>query len=165
MATTEDRIALLETELNKLKDCEAIRQLLARYGPLADSADTDARRRAAGELFAEDGVYDLAEDWQGSGPKAIGELLNNPDHLDLIGHGSAHVMGLPYIVLDGDQASALSYSRVYRHRNGVFNVWRVSINYWQCVRVGGQWKVQRRSNRLLDGSADARALLEKVDSQ
>jgi hypothetical protein len=165
MGTTDDRIALLETEVNKLKDCEAIRQLLARYGPMVDSADTATRRRAAGELFAADGVYDLADDWQGTGPTGIGELLNNPDHLDLIAHGSAHVMGLPYIVLDGDQATALSYSRVYRHRDGVFSVWRVSINYWQCARVAGQWQVQRRSNRLLDGSAAARALLEKVDIQ
>ncbi|MFT4520423.1 MAG: hypothetical protein ACI9JM_002826 [Halioglobus sp.] len=163
MSDHEDRLSQLEAAVSRLKDCEAIRQLLARYGPLADSADTPHRRTKAGSLFSQHGVYDLGKDWSAVGPEAIGELLNNPAHLELVANGSAHVMGLPYIVLDGDTATALSYSRVYRHENGEFKIWRVSANEWHCARIKNVWKVERRINRLLDGSEAAREILKRVD--
>lgn len=162
MTDHEARLAQLEAQVQKLQDCEAIRQLLARYGPLADSADNAERRGTMGEMFTDDGVYDLGEDWSATGPEHIGELLNNPQHLDLVANGSAHVMGMPYITLDGDSASAVSYSRVYRHENGQFTVWRVAANWWHCVRRDGKWQVLRRVNRLLDGSEAARVILRKV---
>lgn len=165
MTNLENRISALEVEVQQLRDLEAIRTILARYGPLADTASNAERRGKTGELFAEDGVYDLGEHWQATGPTAIGELLNNPNHIDLLSNGSAHVMGMPYITLNGDKATALSYSRVYRHEKGEFKVWRVSANYWQCTRIGEEWKVTHRTNRLLDGSDDARELLKKVDDE
>lgn len=162
MSSLETRLAALEKEVQHLRDCEAIRQLLASYGPLADTADTAEGRRKMGALFAENGVYDLGDEWQAAGPDAIGELLNNPDHLALVANGSAHVMGLPYITVTGDTATALSYSRVYRHQGGEFTVWRVSANRWECQRTDGQWQVTRRVNRLLDGNAQAKALLQHL---
>lgn len=158
-------MADLEAQVQKLQDSEDIRQLLAQYGPLADTANSAQRREKAGALFADNGVYDLGENWQATGPYDIGELLNNPAHLELVANGSAHVMGLPYITLNGDSATALSYSRVYRHRNGEFTIWRVSANFWRCVRNNGEWKVVHRSNRLLDGNEEARELLRNVDSE
>lgn len=162
MNDIESRLAALETEVQHLRDCEAIRQLLASYGPLADTADTAEGRGAMGALFSDDGVYDLGDEWQARGPEAIGELLNNPDHLALVANGSAHVMGLPYLTVTGDTATALSYSRVYRHENGEFTVWRVSANRWECARIEGRWRVTRRVNRLLDGNAQAKALLQNL---
>jgi hypothetical protein len=159
MNNLEERLAALESEVQQLKDCEAIRQLLARYGPLADTANSAEGRAHMATLFAKDGEYDLGDEWKAQGRKAIGELLNNPDHLSLVANGSAHVMGLPHITLRGDTATALSYSRVYRHENGEFTVWRVSANRWECARIDGQWQVTRRVNRLLDGNEQARALL------
>jgi len=163
MTTDQSRLIALEAEVQKLKDCEAIRQLLARYGPLADSADTQERRAKMGDLFTDNGVYDLGENWQATGPQEVGELLNNSDHIQLVANGSAHVMGLPYIVLDGDSATALSYSRVYRHQDGEFTLWRLSANFWECSRTEGRWKVNRRTNRMLDGQEAAREILRKVD--
>lgn len=162
MSNLETRLAALEKEVENLRACEAIRNLLASYGPLADTADTAAGRHRMAELFSTDGVYDLGEDWSAQGREAIGELLNNPDHLQLVANGSAHVMGMPHITLDGDKATALSYSRVYRHENGEFSVWRVSANLWQCQRIAGQWQVTRRVNRLLDGNDSAKALLRAL---
>lgn len=158
----EDRLSMLEAQVQKLQDCEDIRQLLASYGPLADSADNAERRGRVGALFASEGVYDLGEDWRATGPEQIGELLNNPEHLDLVANGSAHVMGMPHIVLAGDTASAVSYSRVYRHLNGEFTVWRVAANWWQCARVDGKWKVMLRVNRLLNGAEAAREILRNT---
>jgi len=48
---------------------------------------------------------------------------------------------------------------VYRHEAGTFTVWRVSANHWECARIDGQWKVTRRTNRLLDGNEAARDIL------
>ena len=159
MTMLEDRITALEAEVRQLRDCESIRQLIARYGPLADTAEDATGRSRVGSLFAQEGIYDLGEDWQATGPTAIGELLNNPDHLNIVANGSAHVMGLPCIRLQGDKATAISYSRVYRHEAGTFTVWRVSANHWECARIDGQWKVMRRTNRLLDGNEAARDIL------
>lgn len=159
MEDTKNRLNALEAQVKHLQDCESIRQLLASYGPLADTADTAEGRKQMGALFSANGVYDLGDEWQATGPDAIGELLNNPDHLALVANGSAHVMGLPFIKVEGDTATALSYSRVYRHEHGEFTVWRVSANRWECARVDGHWQVTRRVNRLLDGNEQAKALL------
>jgi hypothetical protein len=40
---------------------------------------------------------------------------------------------------------------------------RVSANRWELERVGGTWRVVRRTNRLLDGTPEARALLTPPD--
>jgi hypothetical protein len=43
----------------------------------------------------------------------------------------------------------------------VFEVFRVSSNRWELRKSDGQWRVQRRTNRLLDGDEAARALLRR----
>ncbi len=161
MTSLEERIAALETEVGILKDREAIQQLVANYGPLADTANDADGRALMGTLFAEHGVYDLGAGWEATGPTAIGELLNNSEHIGMVNNGCAHVMGLPYITVDGDRGTALSYSRVYRHNDGEFHLWRVSANLWECERINGQWKVARRTNRLINGDPAARELLRR----
>ena len=70
---------------------------------------------------------------------------------------------MPNVTVDGDRACAVNYSRVYKHENGVFNVWRVSVNVWELARTSEGWKIQWRTNRLLNGSDDARAILRTID--
>jgi hypothetical protein len=161
--TIEQRILLLEAETARLRDHVAIYQILARYGPLADSADDEARRQKTGALFSENGIYDIDADWKGYGPSGVAEMLGGEIHRDLVHNGSAHVMSLPYVIVEGDKATALSYSQVYRHREGAFFVWRVAANHWELAREGGGWKVTYRVNRLLDGNEEARAILRRVD--
>lgn len=163
MSDIEQRFRALEEKVAGLQDQIAIYQLIAHYGPLADGADTEERRQKAGALFGEDGVYDLGSDWKAQGPNEVAGMLAGEMHRDLIAHGSAHVMGLPYVLVDGDRAIAFSYSRVYRHRDGVFTVWRVSANRWELTRGEKGWEVTRRVNRLLDGNEEAKILLREVD--
>lgn len=163
MTDIEQRLIALEDETIKLRSQMAVYQVLARYGPLADSADDDVRRQKVGALFSDDGVYDLGADWKGIGPAGVAEMLAGDIHRDLVCHGSAHVMGLPYVIVDGDRATALSYSRVYGHRDGVFTVRRVAANHWQLAREDGSWKVTHRINRLLDGNDEAKAILRQAD--
>lgn len=163
MSETEARLARLEAQLRALQDHVDICQLIARYGPLADSADTMERAQGAGALWSDDGVYDLADDWSGQGPQGVAGLLDNDVHRALVRDGAAHILSLPHVTVDGDQARAVNYSRVYKHADGAFSVWRVSVNNWFLARTTQGWKVTRRVNRLLNGSDQARRLLRAID--
>lgn len=142
------RIALLE-------DREAIRELIARYGPLADAGDC----AGAAALWTEDGVYEVGGFGSYTGRAAIQTLLEGESHQGLIHGGAAHVLSPPVIDLDGDRATARTYSVVFRKSGDNWEAHRASANMWHLVRVGAEWKVARRINQLLDGTAEARALI------
>ena len=63
----EARLVTLETQLTELQDREAIRNLIASYGPLADCGDAD---RVAG-LWQDDGVYEVGGFGASQGHAAI----------------------------------------------------------------------------------------------
>ncbi|WP_406852138.1 nuclear transport factor 2 family protein [Brevundimonas sp. BH3] len=163
MSDTEARLARLEQKLQSLQDYVAVCQIIARYGPQADTADTFERGQKVGDLWSEDGVYELGNGWAGKGRDGIAGLLDNDVHRALVREGAAHIPSMPNVTVDGDRACAVNYSRVYKHENGVFNVWRVSVNVWELARIDGTWKIQWRTNRLLNGSDDARAILRTID--
>ena len=142
------RIAILE-------DREAIRDLIARYGPLVDAGNC----AGAAALWAEDGVYEVGGFGSYTGRAAIQALLEGESHQSLIHGGAAHVLSPPVIDLDGDSATARTYSVVFRKTGDSWEAHRASANSWHLVRVGTEWKVARRINRLLDESPDARALI------
>lgn len=165
------RLLALEAQVRTLGDQLSIHRLIASYGPLVDSAVDAARCHEAATLWTEDGIYDLGPDMVAQGRPALAALFMQDMHQQLIRDGAAHVMGLPLIELDGDRALVISYSRVYRHTPEGFTVWRVSANRWELVRERGAvpmgshgWRIARRVNRLLDGSAQAQALLRPLAS-
>lgn len=163
MSDTEARLASLEQQFQSLQDYVDVCQIIARYGPQADTADTFERGQKVGDLWAEDGVYELGNGWAGKGRDGIAGLLDNDVHRALVREGTAHIPSMPHVTVDGDRATAVNYSRVYKHENGAFNVWRVSVNVWELTRTDGRWKITWRTNRLLDGSDDARAILRTID--
>lgn len=145
----------LEARLQALEDREAIRELIARYGPLADSGD------AAGvaALWAEDGSYGVHGFADAAGHAQIAALIDGPYHQQLMADGCAHVLGPVAITLDGDTATARGHSLVLRWTGAQFEVLRVAANRWQLARTAQGWKVTRRDNALLQGDAAARELL------
>jgi len=147
MSDLASRIAVLE-------DLAAIRDLVARYGPLADAGDA----AGAAALWTEDGIYDVGGFGIFRGRAAIAGLLEGEAHQALLAQGVAHVMNPPVIDLDGDHADAISYSCVLRHDAGAWHPHRVSANRWTLVRTAAGWRIGARVNRLLDGDAAARAL-------
>jgi hypothetical protein len=169
MSDTDARFQALEARLAALEDQIAIYQLMSSYGPLVDSGDAEATSR----LWVEDGIYD----WGGGGSPdpdapvregeagaafsraAIADMVRGPYHQQIIEGGSGHVIGMPHIVLDGDRATATSYSRLYRFEGGGFRVWRVGANRWEFTRTAAGWRVTSRINRTLNGSPEARELL------
>jgi SnoaL-like domain len=157
--TIAQRFEALETRIRELEDRLAIHQLLAGYGPAVDSLNGDAVAR----LWTEDGRYDTGYGPTGAlvltGAEALAGIVDHPDHLDFIARGCGHVISSPYIVLDGDRATATSYSRVFAHDGGEWRIVRMSANLWRCARTADGWRVVDRINRPLDGTEPARTLL------
>lgn len=148
-------IADLARRLRELEDREAIRALIAAYGPLADSGDG----AGIAALWAEDGSYGVGGMGRAEGRAAIGGLIAGEIHRQLIAQGCAHLLGPVAIDLDGDRATVRGHSLVLRHSENGFEVLRVAANRWALERGASGWQVRHRENALLDGSAEARALL------
>ena len=91
-------------------------------------------------------------------------MLEGEVHQGIIGGGAAHFAGPALITIDGDRATALTYSLIMRREAeaGRFYLWRVSAARWELERVAGSWAVRRRENRLLDETGAGRMLLERT---
>ena len=91
-------------------------------------------------------------------------MVEGDFHQKLIAGGAAHVVGVPHIVVSGHRAVATCYSRVFRHVDGGFEVWRVAVNRWELVRTPDGWRTaiphEQAHQRLGRG---ARALLGRAD--
>lgn len=147
----------LEARLRVLEDREAIRELIARYGPLADCGNATG----AADLWVADGVYAIADFGEAKGHAEIAALIEGDNHRQLMADGCAHVLGPVAINLDSNTATARGHSLVLRWTGNGFEVHRVAANRWELVRTTEGWRVARRENALLDGDDAARALLSE----
>ena len=154
----EATVRSLEKRVGELEDRLAIYQLMFSYGPAADSGSA----QAAAHLWTEDGVYDVGDTGKLTGHAELQKMYEGDGHQSLIKKGASHLTASPHVVIKGDTAVATCYSFVFAHENGAYKVWRVSSNRWEMVRESGRWRIKRRSNRLLNGSAEARAILGRA---
>ncbi len=145
----------LEQRLRALEDREAIRSLIANYGPLADCGAADD----LAALWSEHGCYGVAGFADASGRPEIAGLIEGAYHQQLIADGCAHLLGPVAIDLAGDTATARGHSVVLHWTGAAFEVLRVAANRWTLARIEGRWQVTRRDNALLQGDAAARELL------
>jgi ketosteroid isomerase-like protein len=152
---TDDRMAALERRVQALEDQLAICQLIATYGPAVDSESAEA----VGQLWAVDGVYDPGGVSPYTGRAAVGGLVHGERHQAYLEAGCAHVLSAPQVSVGGDVAVAVNHSRVYLKDGPYWRLERVSANRWELERIDGMWLVIRRTNRLLDGTPEARRLL------
>lgn len=145
----------LERRLRLLEDRLAILDLLAAYGPAADSAEASQ----VVDLWTQDAVYDT-DPKPLNGRDELVEMIGGDLHQSFVGRGCAHVQASPHITIDGDRAVARFHSLLllYEPEAGSFRVLRASANRCELVRLGGRWLIHSRVNRVLDGSPTARAL-------
>jgi hypothetical protein len=156
-AGTEDRLRALEERVAVLEDQLALYRLISTYGPAVDTGSG----AEAGALWAEDGAYEF-DTSRLDGPQGISAMVAGETHQGLIRQGCAHILALPVLTVDGDEATATGYSRVYRHVGDGYEVWRVSANHWRFRRTPAGWKVVHRVNRTIDGSPEARRILRSA---
>ena len=143
----------MEERLLALEDRACITELLASYGPLADAGNG----AGIGELWDSAGTYTF--DSTTLERSQVGALVELDSHRELMRAGCAHFLSSPTIRIEADTATAVNHSVVLVHRDGVWAAERVSANRWELVRTGTGWKVANRTNRLLNGAEEARALL------
>jgi hypothetical protein len=154
---TAGQLAELAARVRRVEDELAIRRVILSYGPAAD-AGMAAR---AASIWLDDGVYDWdAAQSPHAGRAAVEAMLEGDAHHRVIGGGAAHFAGPPLIDVEGDRAIALSYSLVLRRDEGSgrFFLWRVSAARWDLERVDDDWRVRRRTHRLLDDTGAGRGL-------
>lgn len=161
-----DRLDALERRLASLEAREEIRNLIATYGPLADSGQAEA----VAALWTADGEYEVVGFARARGRDAIAGLINGPTHQALMAQGCAHVLAPVTVSVDGDRATAIGHSVVLRSSEARgesaaestgsgFEVYRVSANRWTLARTSEGWRVVHRANAMLDGNEAARLLM------
>lgn len=151
----EERLAALEAEVRHLKDVAEITRLAMSYGPLVDSGAADA----VADLYVADGIYDVDEVYMDN-REEIRAMVKSPGHQAWITGGAAHFTGPVAVTVEGDTAKAVGHTLMVIKDEGDFRffVRRATASVWEFVRTEQGWKVSRRTNRLLDGSEEPRAL-------
>lgn len=150
----------LLTRLQRLLDEHEVAKLIASYGPAVDAGRADDAAR----LWAPGGTYDV-EGWQMTGRCGVRDMVASSSHQDLVAGGCCHFLGPAVVTVDGDRAVAVCESLVLRRRgeqdrtDDDYRVWRATANHFVLDRIDGAWQITRRTSRVLDGDAYARALL------
>ncbi len=149
-----ERVQLLEDKL-------AIQELVTAYGPAVDAGEAEK----VGALWAEDAVYDVDMRLM-DGRAEIMEMVRTRPHQDYINGGCGHLLDPVNIVVKGDTAIATCHSQLLRRNENEdsFRVWRVTANRFELTKIDAEWKIQRRTSRVLDGRAEARELLARAGS-
>ena len=156
---TEQRLAELERRINLVEDQIAIYQLLATYGPAADSGSDDVVR----ELFDVDGSYDSGLDVYEGADRVADMIATLPLHRQVMAEGSSHVVTMPVVRIEGDHAYAVCHGQLQRYGREAdeFRIWRSSGVLLEFVRTPKGWRLAKRINRLLDGSEASHAHLRE----
>jgi SnoaL-like domain len=159
----------LEQRIRAIEDRLEIYNLIASHPPSADTGDAGWAEAA----YTEDGLFDRGPGLSGaSGNKALGALLQSGGHQAAIAGGLAHFTGLPYVAIDGDEATVISYLQILTPKKSGetvdvpnhgasrgYHIHRVVTNRWELKRTKSGWKIKRRTLRLVDGTPPSRELL------
>lgn len=147
----------LQARVKLLEDHLEITQLVAQYGPAVDSGSS----KAAGALWTEDGRFVAVPYLDMRSRAEVEAMVEWEGHQSLIQNGCGHVLTVPHVVIDGDEARGRSYALNIRWDAEADRFWvaRVSANTWHWVRTPEGWKVKERINANLDGTPEHRQML------
>ena len=163
----EEQVRKLNERMQRLEDELAIHRLIVRYGLAVDAGEPEA----AMELFTKDTLYEVRNPGAGLGEDpgqtlvmrgraAVGEMVRSEDHQKLLPN-AAHTIGPAVVHVDGDQATATGYTRIYHRENDDFRMFRMAVNHWELVKQEGRWWVHRRYSQILGGT-DVQELMRKA---
>lgn len=153
-------LSAINRRLQALEDQIAIYQLVCGYGYAVDGCNTEV----VGSLYAEDGVYSVSDQgYDFVGRDRIAGITKDAGHLKLVGGGCAHMSTLPYVVIEGDRATATCHTTVITKAEDGFKVLRLSASRLELSRKpGGGWQINSRKNFVQNGSPDGPALLARL---
>jgi hypothetical protein len=160
----EERISALEARLSDVEDDIAVRELIVRHDYCLDAM----RDEEWLSLWTEDGAYDLlstltypdgsvrtvAKVWHG--PDQLRQFISDPEvhhRPGFYGH-SMHMASQEMMVnVDGDTATATSYSLLLQESDGAISILSGANSRWKLQRVDGAWRLHERRRRQV-GSAE-----------
>jgi hypothetical protein len=150
-------IDALTSRLRAVEDQLEITQLVAQYGPSVDSGSADA----TADLWTDDGTFEAIGAISMHGHDEIAAMVNGNGHQQLIRNGCGHVLTVPHVVVDGDEATGRSYALNIRWDSDADRFWvaRVSANSWRWKRTAAGWRITERINANLDGTVEHRQVL------
>jgi hypothetical protein len=99
-------VGRLADRVRALEDHVEIMQLAAQYGPAVDSGSGEA----AAALWTEDGVFDAVPHLRMRGRDDIIGMVCGDGHQSLLSGGCGHVLTVPHIVVNDDEATGRSYA-------------------------------------------------------
>lgn len=149
-------IEALAERLRRLEDERDIARLIASYGPAVDAGDADTAAR----LWAADGTYDV-EGWRMQSRADVHAMVSSQHHQNLVADGCCHFLGPCVVTVNGDSAVAVCESLVLVRDGQCYPVWRCTANHFVLERSEQGWRIAARTSRVLDGKAEAHALLTR----
>lgn len=162
----EDQVRALTERVDRVQDELAIHRLIVRYGLAVDAGEAEA----AMELFTKDSQYEVhaagaKEGYPGKtlvmrGRGAVGEMVRSEDHQKLLPN-AAHTIGPAVVDVDGDNATATGYTRIYHKEGDDVRMIRMAVNHWELVKREGRWWVHRRYSQIL-GASDVQDVMRKA---
>jgi hypothetical protein len=149
----------IERRLRALEDQIAIYQVVCGYGYAVDGCNYDAVR----SLYAENGVY-AVPGHAFVGRDEVAGITTQKGHVDLVSGGCAHVSTLPYVVIQGDRASATCHTMVMQHGDDGYFIGRLSASRLELSRKPeGGWQIDNRQNWLLEGNPAGPKMLARLN--
>lgn len=157
--TAEDAMSL-EDRLRAVEDRLAIYQVISGYGYAVDGCNAEV----VGSFYTEDGMYAVGDIGAYEGRERIAAITRDDSHLGFVTHGCAHMSTLPYIVLEGDEATATCHTMVVMNGDDGFFVGRLSASRLRLRRGSedGRWRIVHRQNYLLNGDEAGPAMLARL---
>jgi SnoaL-like domain len=157
---TGSSLESLEKRIRRIEDQLAIYQLISAYGAFADSSSLESMQA----LFHTDAEMVIGGHGALKGHAGIAEAMHGPYHQMLTKNGSGHTASLPYVVIEGDRASATLYNILFRNRDGEFIVERVAAGRWEFIRSLAGWKILKKTTEPMFGTNEkAQKVLTQID--
>jgi ketosteroid isomerase-like protein len=153
----------LADRIQRLEDVRRIRQLIDLNWFLADAGPAEAFV----ELYTEDCVIDLGRlvsperDTIVAGHAAVRARYTDHAHSQWEGRSHHLSAGPEAILVDGDEARALTYAITTMLIDGAPKVIVVGFNFWRLRRAAGRWRISHRWARRL-GDGDNLALFRPI---
>jgi ketosteroid isomerase-like protein len=149
--------------LQRLEDVREIRQLIDLNWFLADAGPAEAFVA----LYTEDCVIDLGRlvrpdvDTIVEGHAGVHARYTDHAHSQWEGRSHHASAGPEAILVDGDQARALTYAITTMLIDGAPKVIVTGFNVWRLRRLSGRWRISHRWARRL-GDSDNLALFRPI---